>query len=67
MSNPLAKNNNLYDSHDEIIDRMSDLYVDCPECENIIHSDEQYQCGTCSGGSRIYVLDWVAQLFKVRV
>lgn len=46
-------------TRNEIIDRISSLTIDCPECENIIHSDEQYQCGTCGGGSRIFVLDWV--------
>jgi DNA-directed RNA polymerase subunit M/transcription elongation factor TFIIS len=47
--------------HDEIVDRISGLYIDCPECENIIHSDEQYQCGTCGGGVRINVLNWVKE------
>jgi len=48
----------------EIIDRVSALYVDCPECETIIHDDEQYQCGTCGGGGRINVLDWVKNQIK---
>jgi rRNA maturation endonuclease Nob1 len=43
----------------EIIDRIKHLTIDCPECENIIHSDDQYQCGTCGGGATIYVMDWV--------
>ena len=46
-------------THNEIIDRISALTIDCPECENIIHDDEQYQCGTCNGGSKIFVLDWI--------
>lgn len=45
--------------HDEILDRISVLYVECPECENIIHDDEQYQCGTCGGGGRVHVLSWI--------
>lgn len=43
----------------EILDRIGLLYIDCPECENIIGSDEQYQCCTCGGGGRINVLSWV--------
>jgi len=46
-------------TRNEIIDRISSLTIDCPECENIIHDDEQYQCGTCDGGSRIFVLKWI--------
>lgn len=53
--------------HNEIIDRISDLTVECPECESIIHSDEQYQCVTCGGGGRIFVLSWVkSQLENVK-
>lgn len=48
----------------EIIDRISNLYIDCPECENIIDSDDQYQCTTCGGGSRINVLDWITKEIK---
>lgn len=51
------------DLRNEIIDRISDLSIECPECESIIGSDEQYQCGTCgcSGGcsGRINVLSWI--------
>lgn len=55
-----SKNDDGWDYvRNEIIDRISNLTVDCPECENIIHSDEQYQCGTCSGGGRIFVLSWI--------
>ena len=51
----------------EIIDMISDLTVECPECESIIHSDEQYQCGTCGGGGRIFVLSWIkAELEHVK-
>lgn len=50
-----------YDLRNEIIDRISSLTIDCPECEIIIYDDEQYQCGTCNGGSRIYVLDWIIE------
>lgn len=46
------------DIRNEIIDRISELSIDCPECESIIYSDEQYQCLTCGGG-RIFVLSWV--------
>lgn len=50
--------------HNEIIDRISSLEISCPECENIIHSDEQYQCVTCGGGSSINVLSWVKANIK---
>lgn len=43
----------------EIIDRISSLTIDCPECETIIHDDEQYQCGTCNGGGKIWVKEWI--------
>ncbi len=46
---------------DEIIDRISNLYIDCPDCESIILDDDQYQCTTCGGGSRINVLTWVKE------
>jgi len=45
--------------HDEIIERISKLTISCPECENIILDDEQYQCTTCGGGSSINVLFWI--------
>jgi len=45
----------------EIIERISDLSVSCPECENIIHDDDQYQCGTCGGSARIHVLNWIKE------
>lgn len=48
----------------EIIDRISNLTVDCPECESIIHSDEQYQCGTCGGGGVIFVMSWIKDELK---
>ncbi len=38
--------------HNEIIERISYLTIDCPECESIIGSDDQYTCttrGSCSG------------------
>lgn len=60
-----SEKNNLFDKrgddyvHDTIIERIGSLEVDCPECENIIPSDEQYQCGTCGGGSMINVLSWI--------
>ncbi len=48
-------------TRNEIVDRISDLMVDCPECETIIHDDdEQYHCMTCEGARRINVLDWMA-------
>lgn len=49
-------------TRNEIIDRISSLTIDCPECENM--DDEQYQCGTCGGGSRISVLDWMKNEIK---
>jgi len=50
--------------HDEIIDRINELTIDCPECETIIYDDPQYQCGTCDGGSRINVLTWIEKQIK---
>lgn len=58
------KNDGWEYTHNEIISRLSNLTIDCPECETIIHSDEQYQCGTCGGGSKIYVLDWLRKQSK---
>lgn len=48
--------------NDEIINRLDGVFIDCPECESIIHSDEQYQCGTCNGGARINVLTWIREI-----
>lgn len=63
--NNLNKHNNEWSYvHDEIIDRINGLYVNCPECENIIHDDDQYQCMTCGGGSRINVMEWVKNKIK---
>ncbi len=53
------RNNDWSWTHDEIVDRANELSFDCPECENIIHSDEQYQCTTCGGGSKIYIIQWL--------
>lgn len=50
--------------HNEIISAISELYIDCPECSNIFGSDEQYQCTTCGGGSRINVLDWMKNEYR---
>lgn len=50
--------------NDEIISRIGELHIDCPECENIIGSDEQYQCGTCGGGAKINVLEWIKSQLK---
>lgn len=48
-------------THNEIIERISELYINCPECESIIHSDSQYQCGTCGGGAKINVLRYITE------
>ncbi len=48
----------------EIIDRISSLTIECPECESIKYSDEQYQCMTCGGGGEINVLSWVKKQIK---
>lgn len=47
-----------------IIDRVSELTVTCPECENILLDDDQYQCTTCGGQCKINVLNWVKDEFK---
>lgn len=43
----------------EIIDRLFYNTIDCPECESIIGSDEQYQCLTCGNGGKINLHNWV--------
>ena len=61
VNNFLKNNSDEYNVHSEIINRISslNLEIDCPECENIIFDDEQYQCGTCGGGAKINVLSWL--------
>lgn len=47
----------------EIIDRIKELTIECPECESM-WSDEQYQCGTCGGagaGNYINVYEWLKE------
>lgn len=62
-NNFLEKRGGEWDyTHDAIIDRIGDLTINCPECENI--DDEQYQCGTCGcggGQGTINVLQWVKE------
>lgn len=66
IENLFEKSDNEWNSvRNEIIDRISSLTIDCPECETIIYSDEQYQCGTCNGGATIYVLDWIKEELKI--
>lgn len=44
----------------EIIDRISELEIDCPECENTRYDDDQYECGTCgTTSSKIRVMAWI--------
>lgn len=58
----LNKSNGEWDYiHDEIIDRINRLTIECPECETIHFSDDQYQCGTCGGGGIIHVGQWIKQ------
>lgn len=52
--------------HDAIIDRVNELYVTCPECENIIHDDEQYQCGTCNGVGSVNVSQWIKDNYTTK-
>jgi len=58
---PTKSNDNYV--RNEILDRIKYLTIDCPECENIIHDDEQYSCGTCNGG-QIFAFEWVKQQIK---
>jgi hypothetical protein len=51
-------------THNEVIERISSLAIDCPECEDILHSDEQYQCNTCGGGGKINVLSYFKKNLK---
>lgn len=55
------------DIDEEILDRISDLTVSCPECE-CMYSDDQYQCGTCwsqGGQGRINVLNYLKENKKL--
>jgi len=49
---------------EEIIDRISKLYIDCPECETIKFDDEQYQCNICGSSGKINVLEYLKELYK---
>jgi hypothetical protein len=51
----------------EIKDRISSLTISCPECETILHSDEQYQCGTCNGGVSINISEWIEDTIKQKI
>lgn len=63
--NPFEKVNDKWSNiHDTILDNISVLTIECPECVGIIDSDDQYQCMTCEGGSEINVLEWVTKKFK---
>lgn len=51
----------MTDTEKEIVSRIEELEIDCPECE-YMYSDEQYTCTTCwcqGGGGRINVLSWI--------
>lgn len=50
--------------HNEIVDSIGNLTVECPECRHYIYDDPQYQCVTCGGGARIHVLDWINEQLK---
>jgi len=46
---------------EEIQDRISRHYVNCPDCEDV-YSDDQYTCTTCwnqGGQGEINVLDFI--------
>jgi uncharacterized C2H2 Zn-finger protein len=43
----IEKNDGWEFVHNEIVNRIGELYIDCPECESI--DDEQYACQTCGG------------------
>ena len=47
----------------EILDRIEDVTIDCPECEHV-YNDDQYSCATCwcqGGQGKIKVMDRVCQ------
>lgn len=49
--------------NDEILDRIKELYIDCPECETIILGDEQYSCTLCEGSGRLSVYTLMKEQF----
>lgn len=49
---------------DEILERIGQLYIDCPECESYLDADEQYQCTICGSNGKINVLDYLKQKFE---
>jgi len=62
----IKKQNQVWSGiHDEVVDRISDLTIDCPECESIIYDDPQYCCTTCNRtDGRINVLIWINEQLK---
>jgi len=51
--------------NDEILDDISKLYIDCPDCKWI--GDDQYTCTVCwceGGNGRIHVYSFLEEHFK---
>ena len=54
---------------DGILDEISELHVDCPDCENI-GSDDQYTCTSCwcqGGNGKINVLEYLKENYKLKI
>lgn len=48
---------------EEIIEKLDDTYIDCPDCE-WMYSDEQYTCTTCwceGGHGKLHVLTYIKE------
>jgi len=53
----------MQEAYDEIKERISELVVDCPDCE-FFGGDDQYTCTVCwcqGGEGTINVLDWIKE------
>lgn len=58
------KNKNM---EEEILNRINQLVIDCPECEYIFHSDDQYQCNTCGSSGKINVIEYLNERFDAKI
>jgi hypothetical protein len=60
---PYIKEHGLLNIKGEVLDRIKDLYIECPECESM-YSDDQYTCTTCwyeGGGGRLNVYQYLKE------
>jgi len=49
---------------EEILEIISKVEIDCPDCKLILFSDEQYQCTTCGSSGKIDVLKYLNELYE---